>query len=63
MQVDTQLHLARELIRAKMVNAKREKEAAKVSPGAGMDYVLTDQFHHWDGQETMAKQLLDIFGG
>lgn len=49
-----------ELIRAKMINARREKEAAKIMPGPGMDYILTDQFYHWDGQETMAKQLLDI---
>lgn len=45
--------LIRELIRAKMINAKREKEALNGEKLGG-------SFDHWEGQEIMAKQLLDI---
>lgn len=42
-----------ELIRAKMINAKREKEACEGSKLGGA-------FDHFEGQEIAFKQLLDI---
>lgn len=47
-----ELKLMKELIRAKMINAKREKEYATINK--------TDLWCHWEGQETAYKQLLDI---
>lgn len=55
------LILVQELLRAKMINAKREKEAAKIVMD-GADCVLTETtiFHHWEGQEIAFRQMLDI---
>lgn len=47
----TEQTLIRELIRAKMINAKREVEAHPVGTTLQIE---------WRGQEIMAKQLLDI---
>ncbi len=47
----TEQKLIAELVRAKMINAKREKEAY------GHD---NQRFFHWEGQETMAQQILTI---
>lgn len=58
-----------ELIRAKMINAKREKEGYEKlgsgqfipldEKGASM-MVKNSQHLHWEGQEIAFKQLLDI---
>lgn len=53
----TKQTLIRELVRAKYINAKREKEAAKPINGMGHDSAL---YLEWSGQETAFKQLLDI---
>lgn len=50
--METKLIIA--LIRAKMINAKRECEALK------SDVERTAHWHEWRGQEIMAQQLLDI---
>ena len=47
-----------ELVRAKLINAKREKEASVTYVGHGQEYPTL--FHEWKGQEIMAQQLLDI---
>ena len=57
----TEQTLIRELIRAKYINAKREKEASYDSTDKSAP--LGECYHQWEGQETMAKQLLDIIGG
>lgn len=53
----TEQTLIKELIRAKMINAKREKEAVLLPTTPPTADPL---YQHWEGQEIMAKQLLDI---
>jgi hypothetical protein len=50
--------LIKELVRAKMINAKREKEAAY--DATDRTAPLGECYHNWEGQETMAKQILTI---
>lgn len=51
-----ELKLMKELIRAKMINAKRGKEATGGNKLGGT-------YDHWEGQEIAFKQLLDILEG
>ncbi len=49
--------LITELVRAKMINAKREKESA-------FDPVADNPiYRQWEGQEMMAQQILGILEG
>ena len=63
----TEQKLITELVRAKMINAKREFEAARTDYCRASDDVASEkaagQREHWDGQYIMAKQLLDILEG
>lgn len=53
--------LIRELIRRAHINAKREKEAIGLTTTLGAQKVhIPDMWFEWNGQEIMAKQLLDI---
>ena len=53
--------LIKELVRAKMINAKREKEA--LSCGDTSTEGQQRLWGQWEGQEIMAKQILDILEG
>jgi hypothetical protein len=49
----TEQTLIRELVHAKHINAKREKEAVNIAHEPAL-------WEHWHGQEIAFKQLLDI---
>ena len=54
--MNKELILVQELLRAKMINAKREKEAY-----AGIDGISSPPlFNEWHGQEIAYRQMLDI---
>lgn len=55
--------LIKELIRAKMINAKRAKEAymnLEMHENASSVMAKNSQHSYWEGQEIAFKQLLDI---
>lgn len=62
----TEQKLIIELIRAKMINAKREKEASerglelKIKAGAVNE--IPEPVAFWEGQEIAFRQLLNILG-
>jgi hypothetical protein len=55
--MNTEMTLLKAVIDAWAINAKREKEAGKVKPGPDLDYILTDQFHLWEGQEIAFRRV------